>query len=65
MAASNIAESLMEGPGLFDNLFSLVYPSPMLIPLAVADGEPKRLGIYQSGVRQCRVTEPLKHRILL
>lgn len=39
MAASNMAALLMKGCALFDNLFSLVYPSPMLIPLAVADSE--------------------------
>lgn len=44
MAASNMAALLMKGCALFDNLFSLVYPSPMLIPLAVADSEAQWIG---------------------
>lgn len=63
VTTSNI-DLLMKACALFDNLFSLVYPSPMLIPLSVADRQSEQLGIYQSGVKQCRVTGPLKHYFL-
>lgn len=42
-SASAVAALLMKGLVLFDNLFSMLYPSPKLIPLAVADSEVQRI----------------------
>ncbi|KAF5908555.1 Dapper 2 [Clarias magur] len=41
--SSSCGALLMKGLAVFDNLFSILYPSPMLIPLAVADSEVQRI----------------------